>query len=359
MGMIRNENFYTVFGWMLNKLHLSGNKLTIFAVIYSFSQDGKSEFKGSLSYLMDFVGASRATVIRCLTQLEADGLICKEKKNSILGSSDFYRVTNETLERVSQNDTPPPGGSQNDTPPPGGSQNDTPPPGGSQNDTPPPGGSQNDTPPPGGSQNDTPPPGGVSKRDGGCFKMRPRGSQNDTPLPYYIIHTISTVDNKERKKENRKRNRDIEKEKLSKEKERAQQKFSSMPDEELLAWGEQSIDLTNPQQEMEFYEWCRECRKRKETATRWRGRVIKNDHVFAILKSHDEIMTEMGVSDALRDSLKQFLRNCYLNKHLISNDKLTDIICRLNDFYGRDDAGKIKSVNTAISGGWYDIRELR
>ena len=294
MGMIRNENFYTVFGWMLNKLHLSGNKLTIFAVIYSFSQDGKSEFKGSLSYLMDFVGASRATVIRCLTQLEADGLICKEKKNSILGSSDFYRVTNETLERVSQNDTPPPG-----------------------------------------------------------------GSQNDTPLPYYIIHTISTVDNKERKKENRKRNRDIEKEKLSKEKERAQQKFSSMPDEELLAWGEQSIDLTNPQQEMEFYEWCRECRKRKETATRWRGRVIKNDHVFAILKSHDEIMTEMGVSDALRDSLKQFLRNCYLNKHLISNDKLTDIICRLNDFYGRDDAGKIKSVNTAISGGWYDIRELR
>lgn len=339
MGMIRNENFYTVFGWMLNKLHLSGNKLTIFAVIYSFSQDGKSEFKGSLSYLMDFVGASRATVIRCLTQLEADGLICKEKKNSILGSSDFYRVTNETLERVSQNDTPPPGGAQNDTPPPGGSQNDT--------------------PPPGGSQNDTPPPGGVSKRDGGCFKMRPRGSQNDTPLPYYIIHTISTVDNKERKKENRKRNRDIEKEKLSKEKERAQQKFSSMPDEELLAWGEQSIDLTNPQQEMEFYEWCRECRKRKETATRWRGRVIKNDHVFAILKSHDEIMTEMGVSDALRDSLKQFLRNCYLNKHLISNDKLTDIICRLNDFYGRDDAGKIKSVNTAISGGWYDIRELR
>lgn len=42
---IRNENFYTVFGWMLNELELKGNELIIFGIIYSFSQDGKSEFR--------------------------------------------------------------------------------------------------------------------------------------------------------------------------------------------------------------------------------------------------------------------------------------------------------------------------
>ena len=332
MGMIRNENYYTVFGWMLNKLHLSGTDLIVYAIIYSFSQDGDSEFKGSLSYMSDFTGASEKTIRRSLQRLESDGLIEKIEKNKSSGLANSYKITYQ-------------GDGQNDHPR-GDGQNDHPREGG-----------QNDHPREGG-QNDHP-QGGGTKCPPRADKMTTPGGQNDHPFPYYIFTTISTVDNKERKKENRKRNRNIEKEKLSKEKERAQQKFSEMPDDELLAWGEQSIDLTNPQQEMEFYEWCRVCRKRKETATRWRGRVIKNDHVFAILKSHDEIMTEMGVSDALRDSLKQFLRNCYLNKHLISNDKLTDIICRLNDFYGRDDAGKIKSVNTAISGGWYDIRELR
>ena len=350
MGMIRNENYYTVFGWMLNKLHLSGTDLIVYAIIYSFSQDGDSEFKGSLSYMSDFTGASEKTIRRSLQRLESDGLIEKIEKNKSSGLANSYKIT---YQGDGQNDHPREGG-QNDHPREGG-QNDHPR-GDGQNDHPR-GDGQNDHPREGG-QNDHP-QGGGTKCPPRADKMTTPGGQNDHPFPYYIFTTISTVDNKERKKENRKRNRDIEKEKLSKEKERAQQKFSEMPDDELLAWGEQSIDLTNPQQEMEFYEWCRVCRKRKETATRWRGRVIKNDHVFAILKSHDEIMTEMGVSDALRDSLKQFLRNCYLNKHLISNDKLTDIICRLNDFYGRDDAGKIKSVNTAISGGWYDIRELR
>lgn len=46
---IRNENFYTVLGWMLNVLELKGNELIVFAIIYSFSQDGESEFTGSLT----------------------------------------------------------------------------------------------------------------------------------------------------------------------------------------------------------------------------------------------------------------------------------------------------------------------
>lgn len=44
---IRNENFYTVLGWMLNVLELKGNELIVFAIIYSFSQDGERRLQGA------------------------------------------------------------------------------------------------------------------------------------------------------------------------------------------------------------------------------------------------------------------------------------------------------------------------
>lgn len=75
MPGIRDDNFYTVFGWMLNVLGLKGNELTIFAIIYSFSQDRVSEFQGSISYLQKFANIdSKQTVY---TKLEN---LCKSKK---------------------------------------------------------------------------------------------------------------------------------------------------------------------------------------------------------------------------------------------------------------------------------------
>lgn len=68
---ISDTNFYTVFGWMLNVLGLKGNELTIFAVIYGFSQDGKSEFDGSISYLQSFANiSSKQTVYTMLESLQ-------------------------------------------------------------------------------------------------------------------------------------------------------------------------------------------------------------------------------------------------------------------------------------------------
>ena len=37
--------------WMISDLQLKGNELLTYALIYGFSQDGESEFKGSLKYL--------------------------------------------------------------------------------------------------------------------------------------------------------------------------------------------------------------------------------------------------------------------------------------------------------------------
>lgn len=75
---ISDTNFYTVFGWMLNVLGLKGNELTIFAVIYGFSQDGKSEFDGSISYLQTFANiSSKQTVYTMLESLQEKHYIKK------------------------------------------------------------------------------------------------------------------------------------------------------------------------------------------------------------------------------------------------------------------------------------------
>lgn len=77
MKAIRNENTYHVYGWMINLLKLSGLQLDLFAIIYGFSQDGESEFFGSLSYMQAFCNASKNGILNALRSLENKGLISK------------------------------------------------------------------------------------------------------------------------------------------------------------------------------------------------------------------------------------------------------------------------------------------
>ncbi len=78
MPDIRDDNFYTVFGWMLNVLGLKGNELTVFAIIFSFSQDRVSEFMGSVSYLQKFARIdSKQTVYTMLDRLTTKKYIKK------------------------------------------------------------------------------------------------------------------------------------------------------------------------------------------------------------------------------------------------------------------------------------------
>ncbi|KKM94682.1 hypothetical protein LCGC14_1195780, partial [marine sediment metagenome] len=61
---MKDLNYYIVHGWMLNELHLKGNDLLTFAIIYGFSQDGESQFSGSLRYLQKSLGVSEPTVLK-------------------------------------------------------------------------------------------------------------------------------------------------------------------------------------------------------------------------------------------------------------------------------------------------------
>ena len=88
--MIKDENFYVVQGWMINKLGLKSTELQIFAMIYGFCQDGKSDFRGSLSYIQDWKGVSKPTGISALNSLIEKGLITKTVFDN--GETNSYRV---------------------------------------------------------------------------------------------------------------------------------------------------------------------------------------------------------------------------------------------------------------------------
>lgn len=75
--MINPNNYYSIQGWMLTDLGLKGNALAAYAIIYGFSQDGRSEFNGSAKYLAEWMGCSRSTVMETLKKLVDKGLLVK------------------------------------------------------------------------------------------------------------------------------------------------------------------------------------------------------------------------------------------------------------------------------------------
>ena len=126
--------------------------------------------------------------------------------------------------------------------------------------------------------------------------------------------------------------------------------FSKMTDEELISWGETNpIDFENENSCLICSSWQEEMAKRATLDKKWSGKIVSGER----LKSHEEIMTEFGLSEVVREELKTFLRNCYVNHHLVTNEKLTDIIMRLDDM---DDESKCKCIRRAISGNYFDIK---
>ncbi len=72
-----DKSYLTIQSWMVTDLHLKGNELMAYALIWGFSQDGQSCFYGSFQYVMAWLSIDRTTAIRVLQKLEAKGLIRK------------------------------------------------------------------------------------------------------------------------------------------------------------------------------------------------------------------------------------------------------------------------------------------
>ena len=75
--------------WMISDLHLKGNELLTYALIYGFSQDGESEFKGSLKYISEFIGISKSTAQRSIEKLVDRGIV--EKRVEEISGVKFNR----------------------------------------------------------------------------------------------------------------------------------------------------------------------------------------------------------------------------------------------------------------------------
>jgi len=79
MSNINNENYILIQGFMVNELKLKGNELLVYAIIYGFSQDEESGYRGGRSYLAKWCNTSLPTIDNALKNLEEKEYIIKEQ----------------------------------------------------------------------------------------------------------------------------------------------------------------------------------------------------------------------------------------------------------------------------------------
>ncbi|MDE7083539.1 MAG: helix-turn-helix domain-containing protein [Clostridia bacterium] len=300
MANITDNNHFTIQGWMRTRLNLEGINLLVFAIVYSFSQDGESEFRGSIDYIKDFIGKSRDTVMRSLKSLEDCKLVKKINHNTDDGKTNGYIVDIEFVNALIAG------------------------------------------------------VGGYSKLRHPPSKMQYGVSQNAAPgvancdtINKSISKSISKSIEKERKKEY------IEESNIG------AVDFSQMSDEELLTYGERFNDGVDMTSDTEWETWLAydaELKKRgtARKAGEWKGKIVVNEYGrIERLKSYTEVIAEWGFSKAVVSALDDFIQHCLLNKQRLTNEKLNDICFRLEDL--GDDDSRLDQIKRAIKFGYYDI----
>lgn len=78
---MRDDNYIHIPGWAINHLHLKGNDLMVYSIVFGFSQDGESEYTGSIQYLCDCLNVSKPTIINSLKSLVDQGYLMKRAEN--------------------------------------------------------------------------------------------------------------------------------------------------------------------------------------------------------------------------------------------------------------------------------------
>lgn len=106
--LMKDGNFYVIQSFMMKDLKLKPNEALIYAIIYGFSQDNQTTFRGSIRYLMENTNLSKQTVLNILKDLTQKKYIIKlEKVNNgvkfceykanldILGSKENVSIVKE------------------------------------------------------------------------------------------------------------------------------------------------------------------------------------------------------------------------------------------------------------------------
>lgn len=72
-----DDKYYTIQGWMVKRMELTGNELLAYALIYGFTKDFKSRFTGSLDFICKSLNVTKNTAKKALDSLVAKELIIK------------------------------------------------------------------------------------------------------------------------------------------------------------------------------------------------------------------------------------------------------------------------------------------
>lgn len=95
-------HYISLQSWMVTNLGLRGDELIIFAIIYGFSQDGKSLYKGSSNYLSFWTGRSKETILNKLKSLRKKRMIARIIKSSNINADRYFCDYYATITRVPQ-----------------------------------------------------------------------------------------------------------------------------------------------------------------------------------------------------------------------------------------------------------------
>ena len=79
---IKAENYITIQGWMVTELGLRNNRLLLYALLYGFSQDGKSGYSGKQDYLLEWLDCSRSALKNYIKELKGKGLLREVSTNT-------------------------------------------------------------------------------------------------------------------------------------------------------------------------------------------------------------------------------------------------------------------------------------
>ena len=100
--MIKDENYINIQGFMITKLGLTGNDLLVYAIIYGFSQDGESVFKGTRAYLAEWCGSNERSISRNISNLLKKGYIEQVYKSQDCRQVHYRAITPDKLSRVTK-----------------------------------------------------------------------------------------------------------------------------------------------------------------------------------------------------------------------------------------------------------------
>ena len=96
---MKNWDKVQIHGWMFSKLHLAGNDLIVFALIFSGMKNEVEDRPLSQSkWYAEIMGVAETTVRDCIKRLKDRGLIIAEQKFSLDGN--HYNNYFPTLEAV-------------------------------------------------------------------------------------------------------------------------------------------------------------------------------------------------------------------------------------------------------------------